>query len=994
MTGVAVDKIITYNFTEDFIANVADYIEKNFLKKIPLYPPLSKGERGGFNKDGDLSRIAIVFGGKRPSLFLKREFSKRMKRSFFPPRFFSIDQFVNFIVSKNGGFRMPSDLESSYLIYNSAQKLSSEILHGRENFSNFLPWAKEIAGFIDELDIENISAENLKPVESLSEIGYEVPEGINKLLENIIELRNLFHTELRSRGMLSRGLMYMDAAKIIQETKLPEFDKILFCNFYYLHKTEKEILKHFLEKEKAFAFFQKDCNVWPVFDDLSKFLGHKIEPSYLPTTTDQSSVVAAGFSLRKTTQPKGCGYQLLPCHLSPKISIYKGFDNHSQAGLVQEILKSEIIEKSAAPLDKTVIILPDTNNLIPLISAISPIVENFNVSMGYPLKRSSLYNLLKFIVNAQLTRKGANYWTKDYLKVILHPLIKNLKISSNSASTRILVHKTEEILLGMNPALSKDYERKGGVNPEKTSLSGSLFLKLDDIENSSESKNILEEIHLLSFKMWEDIANFSQFCDCLEKFNDYILSKSFGHSYPLNVKILDRIYAIIDELKTAEFKNQPFNKEDIFKIFDKKIQNEIVSFAGSPLKGLQILGLFESRSLNFENVIIMDVNESVLPKTQVYSSIIPRQIMEGLGLQRLKQEEEIQRYHFMRLISGAKNVYFVYDGNPAKEKSRFLEEIIWKKQKEEKMISVFPETCAKFNPVNISAAKNTVKKSEKVIKYLAGFAYSSSSIDTYLNCPMKFYYQYVLRLKEKENLLDEVEAKDVGTFIHELLDYAFRRFLDKKPVIDGKFEKEFFDEFERRFSEKLQKRLGPEAFLVKEVMEYRLKKFIGNERSRDVQKVLSLEEKLSGGITLPSNKLIDFKYTIDRIDLLGDGTILVIDYKTGQSAKSPATLKQLERIKFNRESIKGAVHSFQLPIYYYFVQQRYNAPINAVLYNLVETKFTDFVKKDRENTDKVMEICLKCLDFIIFEITNPDIDFQNDESNKQNCKYCEFNGMC
>lgn len=833
------NKIVTYNFTDDFISNIADYLENNFR---------------------NLSRIAIVFGGKRPSLFLNRELCRSTLQcaptSFIPPQFFSIDQFVNFIVSKKYDFRTPSDLESDYLIYNCAKKLSSEISRGKEGFVEFLPLAREIRGFIDELDIENISTENLRPVESLFEIGYQIPENINKLLGNIIELRNLFHAELRNREMFSRGLMYMSAAEITGQTPLSEFDKILFCNFYYLHKTEKEILKHLLHKEKAAAFFQKDSNQWPVFDDLSEFLGHKIEPSNTPDS-------------------------------SPKIRIYRGFDNHSQVGLVRQILESEIAEKDEV-LDKTVIILPDTNNLIPLTLEISAVVKDFNISMGYPLKRSVIY---------RLTRNEANHWAKD-------------------------------------------------------------------------------------------ISNFFELAVHLEKFNNDILSKELVPSHPLNIKILERMSGIIDELKTAEFKDQPFNKEDMLKIFDRKLQNEIVPLPGSPLSGLQILGLFESRSLNFENVIIMDVNESVLPQTQIHGSIIPRQIIEGLGLQRLKQEEEIQRYHFMRLVMGAKNVHLVYNGSPEKEKSRFLEEIIWQRQ-------TFPETCAKFNTVHISAERDTGRKSERIIKYLTkDFVYSSSSIDTYLNCPAKFYYQYVLLLKAEENLLDEVEARDVGTFIHELLDYSFRRFLNKKPIIDNKFEKEFSDEFERRFSEKLEKRLGAEAFLVKEVMNYRLKNFIENERSRNVQKILSLEEKLSGEIKLQSNKSIDFTYIIDRIDLLEDNTILVVDYKTGKSAKPPASLKRLEQIKFDRKSIKDAVHSFQLPIYYYFVRQRYSEPINAVLYNLAEMEFTDFVKKDKGNTDKVVEICLNCLDFIISEITNPALDFQRDKSNGQNCKYCEFAGMC
>ena len=107
-----------------------------------------------------------------------------------------------------------------------------------------------------------------------------------------------------------------------------------------------------------------------------------------------------------------------------------------------------------------------------------------------------------------------------------------------------------------------------------------------------------------------------------------------------------------------------------------------------------------------------------------------------------------------------------------------------------------------------------------------------------------------------------------------------------------------------------------------------------------------------------------------------------------------AALKKLEIISFNRESIKNTIHSFQLPIYYYFTKQKYRETVNAALYNLQEMAFTDLVKKDKDNTGRVMEICLKGLDFIISEILNSKVDFTSDKSNEQNCKYCEFIGIC
>jgi CRISPR/Cas system-associated exonuclease Cas4 (RecB family) len=881
-----------------------------------------------------------------------------------------MDEFVKYITSKEKAFRMAPALEAGYLIYTAAQEKSPAVLERRKEFAEFLPWAAEIAAFIDELDLEDIPPDKLEGIQASAAIGYEIPDSINKLLEHIMAIVEAYHAGLRRRNLCSRGLLYKDTARIIAQTNLDEFEKILFCNFYYLHKTEEQIIKHLFDADRAGLFFQKDNSQWPVLERLSAAFGQKIEPY-------------------NENRP---AYEL---------KIYKGFDVHSQVGLVRHILKQEVL-KDPKSLDKSLILLPESNNLIPLLSEISGTVENFNVSMGYPLKRSSLYSLLKYIFIAQSQRKDRAYYTRDYLKVILHPLIKNLMVTKNPAVTRILCHKIEEMLLGMS----------------KTPLSGSLFVNLDDIEISEDLyrfsldtmlnmdteadmdtlKKIIAEVHQLAFGAWEEISNFAQLADCLERFSAALLSKSFIHINPLNLKILEKIYEIIDELKTAEFRSLPFGQEEIFKILEAKLKEEKISFSGSPLKGLQILGLLETRSLTFENVIVMDANEAVLPQVSVYEPLIPRQIMEGLGLERLSQEEEIQRYHFMRLIGGAKKVYFVYDDDPQKERSRFLEEIIWQRQKEKKTLRALPMLQdGRFNITALATENRGAKKTRKVIDYLVNdFAYSSSSIDDYLGCPLRFYYQHVLRLREKEDLLDEPEGKDIGNFIHNLISYTFSVFKDKRPVIDAQFEKQFFEEFETHFAEEIQKRMGAEAFMVKEIMSYRLKRFLANERLRKVKQILSLEAEHPIGEIRLGGRPFKFKYRIDRIDLLEDNSILVIDYKTGGSAREPKDLAGLEAMQLSRESIKENINSFQLPIYYYFTRSMFkDRPLNAGLYNLRTIDFSYFIKpKELEKADRIMELCLKALEAVIAEIISPNADFYPDTSDDYTCKRCVFSSLC
>jgi len=946
-------KIITYNFGQDFIVCLADYLKENF-------PGVKK----------DFSRIAIVFGGKRPALFLKRELARRIKSGFFPPQFFSMDEFIKYIVSKDKYLRLCSDLDAAYLIYSASRQKAPEVLRAREEFAQFLPWAGEISSFINELDLEDVSDDKLKDIQASAGIGYEIPESINKLLLHIKSIIGVYHEGLAQRNLYSRGLLYKRAADYISKASFSEFDQVLFCNFYYLHKTEEKIIQHLFDADKAVLFFQKDARPWPVLERLARVFGEKIEP--------------------QTEDKPGC-----------EVKIYKGFDTHSQVGLVRTILKEEILKKTKA-LDNTLVLIPEPDNLIPLLSEIAGEVDEFNVSMGYPLKRSSLYNLLQYIFTAQSRRRENEYYTRDYLRLLLHPLVKNLMVTKNPTLTRVLAHKIEEMLLGMS----------------KTSLSGSLFVKLSDIENCKDLyrfsleaisgmeketgipdlKNIVSEIHRLVFGIWEDVSTFARLVSALEQFSSTLLARSFVGSHPLNLKVLERLYGISDELKNVEFKDLPFPKEDIFKILEGKLKDEKVSFHGSPLKGLQILGLLETRALTFENVIIMDANETVLPHISVYAPLIPRQIMEGLGLERLKQEEEIQRYHFMRLVLGAKRAYFVYDDNPQKERSRFLEEIIWQRQKEKKTLKVMPlslDGC--FNVSALSRQEEPVKKTKKIIDFLTNdFEYSASSVDDYLACPLKFYYQDVLRLREKEDLLNEPEGKDVGTFLHEFLDHMFRGFLNSPPVLNNKFEDLFFETFEARFADDIQKRMGSEAFMVKEIMHYRLKKFLAHERRRKPKSILSLEERQPAGLIRLCGKNFKFKYRIDRIDLLDDESILVLDYKTGYSAKEPEASDKLEAMELVREDIQKNIHSFQLPIYYYFSCDKFkDQPLNAALYNLRSLEFSYFIKPDKLDTaGKVMERCLGALEATVAEITNPEMDFYPDKTDARICQHCAFSALC
>ncbi|MCM8770606.1 MAG: PD-(D/E)XK nuclease family protein [Candidatus Omnitrophica bacterium] len=936
-------RLITYNLSDNFIQKLGDYLEDNFLKK-----------------GASLDKLAIVFGGKRPALFLNRQLSERIKKSFIPPRYFSTDEFMEYTVNKICPYAMLPDLDASFMLYNLARKFSPQILKSRESFSQFLPWARQILAFIEQLDLEKISNEALANIKLKAQIGYDVPPAINQLLEDLAVLRQNFHLAMKEKNSFLRGFVYFLASEYIKKTDFPEFERIIFCNLFFMPKAEEEVVQHLYNGEKALIFLQGRQDRWPVLKRLSGVFSAKIAPP----------------------QPKEPDY---------KLHIYSGFDTQSQAALVRKAL-SQI-----KTTQNTVIVMPQEENILPLLAEISQDIKEVNVSLGYPVRQSSLYSLFETIFQAQNSQKEDAYYAKDYLRVLMHPLVKNLRFTDDFSLTRVFIHKIEEFLVG---AIENE-------------LAASLFIKLKEIEEleslyiyvektlknmdiavkREHLKDIIRQIHGLFFYSWENTNTSFDFSVSLEAVCRCLLEKNSFNNYPLNLKVMEKIISVKNDFKNAVFSKEKFPKEEIFKVFKEKLENSVVSFSGSPLKGLQILGLWETRSLNFENVIIMDVNETVLPKLQIYEPLVPRDVTVSLGIDRLEKDEEMQRYQFYRLISSAKNVYLIYEESKDKEKSRFIEELIWGRQKEKNSLEVISIPRASFK-VKVLQKKLKFEKNKKILDFLKSMTYSATRVDTYLSCPLKFYYRYVLGLEEKEKLAEDPEGSDIGNFMHSLLEEAFRGFLKRKPVIDDKFRDYFFKTLDKRFKETFHNRMKSDAFMLKAVVDERMERFLDEEEKRNVSQILELE--VQRNYILNSGKK-EFKFTakIDRIDRLSDDSLLVIDYKSGSQDPMPA--KSLDKLKigaFSRQSIKQIVKSFQLPIYYYCLENIYpHSRINIALYYLRTTKL-DSYDEDLNKVSENMLLLKEPLGFIISQIQDPQVCFEADDTDPRLCDYCPYFYLC
>ena len=923
-------KIITVPFTENFLPHVVEYIYRYYEER-----------------DKDLSRLCLVFGGRRPALFIKRDLARRIGHAFVPPRFFTIDEWMSYVAYGADVPSQGSDLDHCYTIYQLAMSLCPWVCRGRETFAQFLPWAREILHFIEQLDLEDVPSDSLKSIRDHAEIGFSVPEDINKLLMHLSTLRHAYHQELGRRKLAPRGYQYLQAARRASDCDLSPFDEILFCNFFYLHRTENIVFKNIYDRGKVVLLMQGDERRWPALLRIAKTFG---------------TPIIEGKEVKPTTF---------------NLNIYEAFDSHSQAGLVNEILGGITDPES------TVIVLPDGDFLPILLTAVGSQLEEFNVSMGYPLKRSAFYTLLTLCVEAQHRRKEGLYYTKDYLSLLGHPLVKNLDLSGNHGLVRVLVAKIEEVLKG----------------EMLTKLSGRLFLDPEEIVNdeklldaviqsstaldmtvtTSELKRIIQVIHQAFLADFENLRTVGSLAGALQSFVEFMQGHSTMDKYLFNDQIAGRMQEMGDELKNCAFAQEIFEPRDLFKVLDERLSSQMVAFSGSPLRGLQVLGLFETRGLSFKNVIVVDVNEGFLPSLNIYEPLIPREVMIRLNLDRLELEEEIQRYGFMRLISAAQQVHLVYQQNSDRTRSRFLEELIWEQENRLGTIGSVGIIRGAFD-VAVNKKQRIIPKTAAMVDFLKGFKFSASSINTYLQNPYAFYCRYILGLKIKDDLLEDPESRHIGIFIHDLLQEAFGGFIGKKPVLDANFRKYFQKIYESRFAAVFGKAGRSDTFLMETVLKTRLAQFLDQEALRcetEVQKVLYVERKFEDVITLGENQ-VHLTYRVDRVDEMTDGRILILDYKTGSMDSKPKDLPV--DLTLNREYIRDHIKSFQMPLYVHYLRKQFpGREVNSALYHLRTMSIDSFLGRDQmKDVEAVLEGYFKALDFIMAEIYNLKIPFIDD----------------
>lgn len=912
---------------------------------------------------GAADKKAFISGGKRQFLFIKKKLAETAGKAFVSPAFFTSDDFIESIIFDNTDVVKIPDIEAAFMVYEAVASEAPGLLKGKKSFSEFLQWALEILSFIEQLDLENVSEDKLKNIKANADIGYDVPENINDLLKNIFKIRKTFHSSMEQSSKTTKGYSFLKASERDFEKISVSFDEMILIAPFYMHKTETDIFKKIYAGGKLTVIVHGN-----------------------PKRYDTLKKIYDGFGVSVPI--------LEEAEPEPELNIYSAYDDQSQAALLRNLISDISPEK----YDKTVVIVPETKLLQPVMAEISAVTDNYNVSAGYPAAKTAVFTLLKSIAAAQLSRKKEKYYARDLIKVLSNPLVKNMRFFGDASLSRIVAHKLEQ-----------SFDRNSN-----SSLAGKIFVSFDDIYcaeavlkeiskssagasgyiNEDKLKNVLSDMFDTLFIGWEKPETLGEFADELRRFTEKLCELSIVSSYPLNCEAIEVIISLSRQMKYGRVSQERFNQSDILNIFGDLIKNEKISLPGSPLKGLQILGLLESRNLSFENVFIVGMTDSAVPSVKKESPLVPKDIMFALGIEMAKKEYEIQKYHFDRLISGTKKVNLIFPDNEKEERSRFIERLAWSKQLKNKDINAANTISFAPAPLNIkSGEKRKYEKSGEIKSYLKEMKYSYSKIDTYLRCKLEFYFKYVLGLDEAAEIGAELSGSDMGSFIHEFLQCVFYEGMSsselKKPDFKDRFTAKLNDLFESRSDLKFRE----DEFLIKKVLDYRMTKLLDFESRRDYDNIFRCEKKYE--TTLETDKSVyNLECVIDRIDCKAGG-YMILDYKTGR-VETPVLSKNFDKLMeagITRENIKKAVKSLQLPLYKYIFErcEKPNA-CGCGIYNVKKSEIFDFFS-NAADADSVYAQCVEIIKYILDEIIHEQY-FEFDKNDGINCKSCKFFYIC
>ena len=921
----------------------------------------------------DLSKesLTIIFPNKRAALKLRTELiNSKFETNIWLPQILSIQE----AMCSWSGLQLLDNIDIIFeliKIVNKAEKIFSNDIYGL---------ASQMLKDFDEIDQYAVNAKNLfQNTKDAKEIDLQFLNEDYVIDRKHIEFfasLNEYYESLRKVLLENKSGYYGLITRHIYDSDIDNLRemvgnrKIIFAGFNAMTKTEEGIIVRLIQE-----------NIATLLWDLDEY--------YFNDSRQEAGIFAREFFERnkhiQSIKRNFIGNRL--------VTDKKNIDIIGASGAVIQTNALQLeLHNESKDNDNEVIVLSDESMLIPVLNCIpSDKAEGMQVTMGFPYSTSILNQFLQhlfvFQKNIRNNNKGIYFWS----------LVRLL----NSELIKIIFTKEE---------LKHLFNWKN-ENIKKSAY----YISTEDFESLKEHHDIYDFLCLIS-KKWNSNT------DCISSI------KSLLKAIYKKVKINDKTNFISNQISVAGRIINKIEKllnkyEDIIQIADienlyRQSSSEMTINLKGDYGGLQIMGLLETRNLDFKTVHILSVNEGILPQSKNASSLIPFDLRKYYGLPTYNNKQAVYAYHFYRLLQNAENIKIYYntlaDGMGEGESSRFIKQIIHEMPSKNPNANIkekiYKSPSNKNKEIEKIEAKKTDEVYDKIIKKLSFVSedkksgLSPTSISCYLKCPLKFYLKYIEKIND-DIPQELIQSNVIGTIIHAALENLYKYFGSDDITLES-----FEEIYAKYFNDALKKALADNNFpnglphsgfnyLSSKMMDKMIENFIKQEikflKANKTMKIIGLEENLFASIYVPEHKTnVNLTGNADRIDQVGN-TIRIIDYKSGSVNDSDVVIKK------NVNELKDlSEKSLQLLIYKYLYKKAHNDiaadDIEPGIIGLRKISKGVFSLSNNSSLfigEDLIEDFESKLSAIYNEILDKDIPFkQTEDENK--CLNCSFVDIC
>ena len=939
----------------------------------------------------EVSCLAFVFPNRRTGLFFQKYLSEVADTPLFSPTILTINDLFIQLSGKQSADRI-SMLFTLYDIY-IRQSGSTE------TFDEFLYWGEMLLNDFDDIDkymanarmlfsnvkdlreIENdfdfLSDEQIAAIRSFWSSFYPRGDTPNQqqflaVWQVLYDLYEEFRATLAAEGKGYEGMIFREVVESMERGESPDlpYEQIVFVGLNALSVSEERFLAQLQKREIAdFYWDYVSDKVTDPDNKASYFVSRNLKsfPSSMklpPEEKVKTEIEVIGI-------PSGIG----------------------QAKHVYTLLSDwcKEAEMSSEEALRTAVILPDEHLLIPVLNAIPEQIRRINVTMGYPLAGTPVASLIEYILalqkNVRYIDRNPLFYFRDVLPVLNHRYIL-------STSPEIISSLVKEITENNKIYISH-------TELEKTPLLEILFTPVTGVEAFSDYLiKVLEELNKVMSALSDEEEE-----DAPQRTND--LEQEFIFHYFTTV---NRMKEVMKDAR-IEMKIDTF-----FRLLKRVTDTITIPFHGEPLSGLQIMGVLETRALDFDRLIILSMNEGIFPQRKAANSFIPYNLRRGFGLPTYEHQDSVWAYHFYRLIERASHVSLLYDtrsnGLQTGEVSRFVHQLHYHYEvpMRDKLV-VYNVSSSKTPPLAVPKREDIMRRLDAYRKG-GSKAISASAINTYLDCPLKFYFSVVEGIREEEEVSETIESDVFGSILHKVMEELYKPFQGKMVTVDllkairkdtalltGAIARAFASEF---FKTEVVRSLTGQNYLIGEMIRKYVEKILERDGKLTPFVYIESERKINGLISLSDHSEIRLKGFIDRVDEVRDA-IRIIDYKSGSGTTTFSSIESL----FNKEEKDRAKAVMQVFMYcwmyahftenkgktiqpgIYYVRSLFSDPFDPSVYHRIERGKSEKVEDFSGYAQAFEEGLRGCLD----EIFNPEIPFTQTPTGKA-CSYCPFKGIC